>query len=951
MIPPILIAIIMFVVASYFSWRDLRFGFYLLILTLPLNNRLLFELGVERLLPVRVVIYSLLFVCLGKLYDKARETNFFGSLKDKSKRKKIYLSLKWVISREISDPIFFCLCFLLLIRTISLINSLSLKNSLNLLLFYVSMVFIYVVFKYLYEKYGAPFLFRLFTLYLIVAVFSGFWSLLQLYFFKTQGRVLPGVWPLLNRPTRYGSTFWDINHYAPYLVTIIPFLAARGLYPETALRGILYWLGFFYTLAILVMTLSRSGWLGISVALLVMLPLLLLKKHFKTTVAYLFVLQLLAMFAFLGSIHLGIPILQRLKSLTGLEHSDSLVAHNLIIKGNFEIFTKYPVLGGGYGSFNEHFRQTSLAKKYFIYDPVEEAHLPAHSLWFETLSETGIVGFSLYLLLFFLILKISLNAIRREKDINLLVINIALFSSLIGVLTSGIFYSYNLEYFWVFVFLVVFFARLSYKEEKIKILDFLISFFLLTLSAFFILNGLGKIKLIDWDESIYAEVSKNILKSHDLITLHWQKDKPWFEKPPLYLWLTAITYWAFGISEFTARLWSALSGIVGVIGVYIFGKTLFDRQTGLVAALVLISTVHWVFMSRNGTLDVMVATLCMLALYFFYLAKENRKSWFWVGVFLGFAFMTKGVVVVVALAAMLLFALVESLVTSDYKKYLNKNIFVFFLSFFLIVLPWHAASYLVHGRDFIDLYFFYHIFERTKGIEGHKNEWYWYFIVIKHWFRHWFVFLIPALIYFFFKILREIKNKRVYLRRQGKECLSEILLIVWALVTLVIFSLSVSKIQWYIIPIYPALALIVARFVSRLAFKYSRVLTFMVFLILFLSVPYSLNRYRKMWDIPDNNLGVALLASQMEILTPKREDAVLLVYGLSPGPAMFYSNRTVLTTTESGLRKSIEGREPFFALAFKEDFERLVEGKEDWVAIFAEREGFVLFGRTVLRKE
>lgn len=945
MIPSILIAIIMFVVVSYFSWRDLRFGLYFLILTLPLNNRLLFELGVERLLPMRVVIYSLLLVCLGKLYDKARETNFFGSLKDKSKRKKLYGSFKRVVSREFSDPVFFCLCFLLLIRIISLINSLSLRNSLDLLLFYASMVFIYIVFKWLYEKYGAQFLFKIFALYLIVAVFSGFWSLLQLYYFETHGRVLPGVWPLPGRPTRYGSTFWDINHYAPYLVTIIPFLAAKGLYPETALKGILYWSGFFYTIAILVMTLSRSGWLGIFVALLVMIPLFLLKKHFKTTAAYLFVLQLLATGAFIGSIYLGIPILQRLKSLTGLEHSDSLVAHNLIIKGNFEIFTKHPVLGGGYGSFNEQFRQTSLARKYFIYDPVEDAHLPAHSLWLETLSETGIVGFAMYLFLFFLILKLSLNAVRSAKDINLLVINIALFSSLLGVLTAGIFYSYNLEYFWVFAFFVVFFARLSVKEEKIKVADLLISFFLLGLSAFFILNGLGKIKLIDWDESIYAEVSKNILKSRDLITLHWLKDKPWFEKPPLYMWLTAITYWAFGISEFTARLWSAISGIAGVIGVYIFGKKLFNRQTGLVAALVLISTVHWIFESRNGTLDVMVATLCTLALYFFYLARENVKSWFWVGVFLGLAFMTKGVVVVVALAAILLFALVESIVTSDYKKYLNKNILVSLFSFGLIVLPWHIASYLVHGRDFINLYFFYHIFERTKGIEGHGNEWYWYFIVMKHWFRHWSVVLIPALVYFFFKIWEEIKNKR------GKECLSEIFLIIWAFITFVIFSLSVSKIQWYIIPIYPALALIVARFISRLTLEFSKVLTFIVFLTLFLSVPYSLNRYRKMWDIPDNNLGVALLASQMEILTPKNPDAVLFVYGLSPGPAMFYSDRVVLTTTESGLRKNIEGREPFFALALNEDFERLVEGKEDLVAIFAEREGFVLFGRTVLRKE
>ncbi|MGA7313762.1 MAG: hypothetical protein WBX22_07290, partial [Silvibacterium sp.] len=82
-------------------------------------------------------------------------------------------------------------------------------------------------------------------------------------------------------------------------------------------------------------------------------------------------------------------------------------------------------------------------------------------------------------------------------------------------------------------------------------------------AAAVLLPLLGHKALADWDEGIYAEVSREFLW-HGWLIPHWHF-QPWFEKPPLGLWLTAIFYRIFSVSEFWARAASALAS-VGLVG-------------------------------------------------------------------------------------------------------------------------------------------------------------------------------------------------------------------------------------------------------------------------------------------------------------------------------------------------------------------------------------------------
>src|SRR5829696_3614120 len=98
-------------------------------------------------------------------------------------------------------------------------------------------------------------------------------------------------------------------------------------------------------------------------------------------------------------------------------------------------------------------------------------------------------------------------------------------------------------------------------------------FILVLLAAFMLLWGLGQSSLRDFDEAIYAQVSKEIVQSGDWLTLRWEY-KPWFDKPPLSMWVTAAFYQLFGINELWSRAASAFAGIGLIIITYLIGELL-----------------------------------------------------------------------------------------------------------------------------------------------------------------------------------------------------------------------------------------------------------------------------------------------------------------------------------------------------------------------------------------
>ncbi len=444
MITALVIAIAIFTLTVVVSWRDLRYGLYLFIATIPLDNRVVFTLGVPRLLPVRVVLLAIVAVSFLKW------------------RRKYWLWLK--PNNLFDDGVLLVLVGLWIVRAISLINADHLGNSLSLFSFFTAIGALYFVLRAVYFAHGFDFIFKLFYLYLFVGFATGFVSVAQFIAYEFFDFVLPAVWPTEYQPVRIGGTFWDINHYAGFLVTVIPSFIALAIAKVKIKKRWLYICASLFLLIILGMTLSRSGWAAFVVAVGTMLVLFLIRGLFKEFKILTGFVILLVAASVVGSLYFGLPIVDRLHSLRDIPNNDAIKAHAMILASGFEVFTMHPIIGGGYGGFNEDFRKTSLADDYFAKDPVQDAHIPAHSVWMEVLAETGVLGFTFYTLFIFMLLHTLFDAIWQSKDRLLVLLNTAAVGSILGLLVSGIFYSYNLEFFWFFLFNSLFLARETISE-------------------------------------------------------------------------------------------------------------------------------------------------------------------------------------------------------------------------------------------------------------------------------------------------------------------------------------------------------------------------------------------------------------------------------------------------------------------------------------------------------
>src|SRR5271163_1537264 len=113
------------------------------------------------------------------------------------------------------------------------------------------------------------------------------------------------------------------------------------------------------------------------------------------------------------------------------------------------------------------------------------------------------------------------------------------------------------------------------KKFQFTILAVLISAF-----AFATFYHLGKRPLIDYDESIYAQVARESLQNGNQLGFTWlgntalHRSEMWFEKPPLMIWLTEISYLAFGVNEFAARFWTAIFAVLTLPLAFLFTRKL-----------------------------------------------------------------------------------------------------------------------------------------------------------------------------------------------------------------------------------------------------------------------------------------------------------------------------------------------------------------------------------------
>jgi 4-amino-4-deoxy-L-arabinose transferase-like glycosyltransferase len=311
------------------------------------------------------------------------------------------------------------------------------------------------------------------------------------------------------------------------------------------------------------------------------------------------------------------------------------------------------------------------------------------------------------------------------------------------------------------------------------------------------LATLGHRPLFNPDEGRYAEIPREMLSGGDWVIPHLN-GLAYIEKPPLQYWATAFVYRALGVSEFSARLYTALSALGTVAWVWFLGLKVWGRDSGLRSAAVLCGMLMLTALGQLLTLDMSLTFYMTTSLAAFLMAQQaavGQRRWMllaWTGAALGV--LTKGLIAAALPAAVLV---IYSLWSRDFTPWRRLHWRWGLPLFAAIVLPWHWAAAL-RLPDFLQFYLVREHFARYLTPIAERAEPWWFFGM---------VFLMGTLPWTV-SALRVLGGGWRVQRTPGRFNPS-LFLWIWMVFIIGFFSLSDSKLMPYILPVMPALALLI----------------------------------------------------------------------------------------------------------------------------------------------
>jgi 4-amino-4-deoxy-L-arabinose transferase-like glycosyltransferase len=348
--------------------------------------------------------------------------------------------------------------------------------------------------------------------------------------------------------------------------------------------------------------------------------------------------------------------------------------------------------------------------------------------------------------------------------------------------------------------------------------------------------GLGHLPLVGPDEPRYAQVAREMFLRGDLIT-PTLGGHTWFEKPALLYWMMIASFKLFGVTEWSARLPSAISGLLTVAAVFFVGRqveVVKDGDSKLQAyafwsAVAAATMIGIVVFSRAVSFDIVLTMTTTWALAFYVLfdlqeisdVNEKPRVWLLAGfyVFVGLSLLAKGLVGIVIPAGVI------GLYHIFQRRLPRRKTFISLswgLALALILAgTWYGPVIRRHGWLFIDQFFIQHHFARYISNKYHHSQpVYFYFLIVPLLALPWTAFLFAGLMQFK-SWLSLAKPADVEGAGRSANALMNFAL-AWFIFPLVFFSFSGSKLPGYILPMLPAAALIAGGQLRRLRSTSSR---------------------------------------------------------------------------------------------------------------------------------
>ena len=345
---------------------------------------------------------------------------------------------------------------------------------------------------------------------------------------------------------------------------------------------------------------------------------------------------------------------------------------------------------------------------------------------------------------------------------------------------------------------------------------------LFILTAFFIFYGLVPIfggaglGLVGADEPRYAEVAREMLQRRDYITpILW--GQPWLEKPALYYWRAMFAFREFGIHDWSARLPSASFAFVLVVLIYLHIRR-FRRGGQLDAALITASCAGILSFARGASTDMQLAApfcIGMLGWYAWY--ETDKKFWlFDLYFFVGAATLAKGPVAPF-LAIIIIFAFAA--LRREWSILRRSFWWPGTILYLAMVLPWFIA---VQRRNpnFLRIFFLQHNLERFATDRFHHEHDFWYYLpIVILALTPWAILAIAAFSDAVRQSIAEWRARSAKYHYMGNfragDAFPEFL-VLWALIPIIFFSFSESKLPGYILPSIPPLTILTGDYLNRM---------------------------------------------------------------------------------------------------------------------------------------
>ncbi|MBO7611109.1 MAG: glycosyltransferase family 39 protein [Elusimicrobia bacterium] len=486
-------------------------------------------------------------------------------------------------------------------------------------------------------------------------------------------------------------------------------------------------------------------------------------------------------------------------------------------------------------------------------------------------------------------------------------------------------------------------------------LDFIFTkkflFFLVIVVAFVVFfHRLGEAPL-SGDGIGYGQIAKEMTITGDYLT-PYHDGVPLFytSKPPLIYWMMSFSGKILGFSNFSVKLPIAFLSFLSIIVLFMFISKYYNYTTAFFASIILIFTQQYLHHGRSVVTDGPFALFFMLALICFYTASNEKKSLYYylMSFFIGLSIMTKQ-----ASGLLIYFVILGYLILSKDKSAL-KNIH-FYLSFLLvpiIVLPWHIEMYKRFGDDFIKEYFY----STVNNVQGWGSGWsddkvnYAVSANEYNFFNEWYVYLqllvnnywpwLPFLIYGVYRKLRKTKDIILNDKR------TDIFVLCWALVPLIIFQIASKKNGNYLNILYPAFAVISGEVLNSFSQKVvQKIIKILVVIsivasILFISFPIVSKSIdaQKLAD-PIKLIPVVNTIDKNEKIVIRKEDNFVF-----SSMFLFYADKGNITLTDEEFEAKISEDKKHYFASYKDTFMKdILKKYENKIKLLAETEKTILF--------